>query len=121
MQRCSKCAAEIEEGKNCCPDCGNQCSAVQILTPQEREQFHGVTIQDAETLRDSYSEYGSDETRQRVYVRHVQIDSTGPTGFLVKVIFLAIVLLFVFIFLPMALLLVAAGLLGWFLLRLVKR
>jgi len=121
MQRCPKCAAEMDEGKDYCPKCGNQCSAVQILTPQERELFHGVTIQDEEAQGGPCSEYESAKPRQRVYVRHVQIDSTGPSGFFVKLIFLALVLLFIFIFLPMALLLVAAGILGWFILRLLKR
>ena len=120
MQRCPKCAAEMDEGKDC-PKCGNPCSSVQILSPQEREQFHGVTIQDEEVQNSPRSEHEWAGERQRIYVRHVQFDSTGPSGFFVKLIFLALILLFIFIFLPMALLLVAAGILGWFILRLLKR
>ncbi len=118
MSQCTQCAAEIKEGMTYCPKCGQMCSAVQVLTPQERENFQGITIQDDKDEQASGYEQRSFESGQRVYVRHIQF---GSSGFIVKLILLVITLLFIFVFLPMAMMFAAAGILGWFIIRLLKR
>ncbi len=120
MLRCPKCDSLLDE-TGYCPQCGKPETSVQILTPQEREHFQGMTIQEDGAQRNTYSEYESANSRQQVYVRHIHISSGGSSGLFTKLIFLAFILMFVFIFLPVAFMFVAGGILGWFVLRLLKR
>jgi len=108
--QCPKCNAELPAQQARCSQCGYQDVPVQVLTPNERENFQGMTIQDEEP-----------RPKPRIYVRQVHIGSVGPLGFLLKLFLLATVLIVVFVFLPMALLLLAAGVLGWFVLKLLTR
>ena len=108
--QCPKCKAEQPAQQDRCSQCGYQDVPVQVLTPNERENFQGMTIQDEEPRQNP-----------RIYVRQVHIGSSGLTGLLLKLFLLAAVLIVVFVFLPMALLLLAAGALGWFILKLLTR
>ncbi len=96
-----------------------------MLRPDERDDFQGLTIQQGEDVagRGGYTsdragdyEYRSEGPGHRVYVRQVSLGSK-PFGFLTKLIVLALILFFVFIALPVALILMAVFSLVWWLTR----
>ena len=96
-----------------------------MLRPDERDDFQGLTIQQGEDAADRGSdksgrtgdyEYRSDGPGHRVYVRQVSFGSR-PFGFLTKLIIAALILFFVFVALPVALVLMGVFSLIWWLFR----
>ncbi len=89
---------------------------VQVLPPEERENFKGITINVGEEKQDdrNYSEYEYRDPHKRVYVRRVKL----PGGFLnwlplgliiIAVTFMALPFLF-FIILPMIIIILLSSL-----------
>lgn len=102
--------------KNCRPE-----PDVQILTPEEREKFHGVTIDSDGGRQDDGQQRHSTGTGQNqgVYIRQVSFGSGG--GLISKIVIAAIIAAIIFFVLPLALF-VAGGLaLFWLLYRLLFR
>jgi len=126
--RCPKCNEEMDQTTSKCNRCENEVSEVKVLQPDERDEFQGMTLQQGEepTVRSDYKndspgnyEYRSEGPSHRVYVRQVSFGSGGsrPFGFLTKLIVAALILFFVFVALPVALVLMAVFSLIWWLLR----
>lgn len=112
---CPYCGFEIENETTVCPNCGGERSQVQVLTPEERENFQGLTISDeSEHHDDGFYEYKSADGRRRVYVRQVNL-GRSPAGLLTSLFIGAIVLGLIILFLPLALLMIGIVVLGWLL------
>ena len=123
--RCPECNAEIANVGSDCEKCGYKAAPVKVLRPDERDDFQGLTIQQGgespgqAPYTDGQSgnyEYRSEGPGHRVYVRQVSFGSK-PFGFLTKLIVIAVILFFVFIALPVALVLMAVFSLLWWLFR----
>ncbi len=123
--RCPKCNEEMDGVENLCRRCAGETSEVQVLRPDERDDFKGLTIQQGpdasnqtgyqETDADNF-EYRSEGPGHRVYVRQVSFGSQ-PFGFLTKLALAAMILFFIFVALPVALVMMAVFSIIWWLVR----
>jgi hypothetical protein len=110
---CEKCGAEIIPPETVCSACEQP--KVQLLPPEERENFGGITIEQPQP-EESYYRSETDENNHRVYVRQVQINS--PLKSILVIGLIGIVLLFlVLVALPLAVLVMALFGFGLFLPR----
>lgn len=93
--RCPNCGY-MQEDQDICPECGYKLNNVQLLTPEERENFTGITIEQEEQEPSHAKEYS------RQYGQYkTRIVWTGG-GLLTTVIFIGIILLLLFFALPIA-------------------
>ena len=123
--RCPKCNEEMDGDNSTCSRCDGDAAEVKVLRPDERDDFKGLTIQQRGESADepenregtpgSY-EYRSEGTGHRVYVRQVSFGSQ-PFSFLTKLVVTALILFFIFVALPVALVLMAVFSLLWWLFR----
>lgn len=110
--QCSKCGAQFEGDGTFCPNCR---PAVRVLSPEERENFRGITIEDTDFRNDREQEYS--DTGRRVYVKHIQLG----TGNLLQRIILGLVIAgLIVVALPFMMFILGAALLGWMLTRLFR-
>ena len=124
--RCPKCSEEFAGTGPICNRCVTAAAEVKVLRPDERDDFQGLTIQqtDESANRGVYQnetnggnyEYRSEGPEHRVYVRQVSLGSK-PWGFLTKLLIAVLVLFFVFVALPVALLLMVVFSVLWWLFR----
>ena len=108
---CSRCAAAEPE--------------LKVLSPDERDDFHGLTIQQGNEREpgpdypqwpsDGNHEYQAGGPGHRVYVRQVSFGSS--MGLLTKLIMVAAVLFLIFVALPLALLIMVVSSILWWLFR----
>ncbi len=117
--RCASCDRELEPNEHECVQCGRACGEVQVLTPEEREGFQGVTLEN-EPADKRYYEYESSGPSHRVYVRQVTF-GPGKMGFWTKLLIAAVFAVLIFVFLPLALFFIVAVSLLWFVFRLLVR
>ncbi len=123
--RCPKCNEEMNDESSVCNRCSGEAAEVKVLRPDERDDFRGLTIQqdsgstaepeNREGSPGNY-EYRSEGPGHRVYVRQVSFGSQ-PFGFLTKLVIAAMILFFIFVALPVALLLMVIFSLVWWLFR----
>ena len=123
--RCPKCNEEMNDESSVCNRCSGEAAEVKVLRPDERDDFKGLTIQqdsgstaepgNREGSPGNY-EYRSEGPGHRVYVRQVSFGSQ-PFGFLTKLVIAAMILFFIFVALPVALLLMVIFSLVWWLFR----
>lgn len=74
--RCTNCGSEFDDSLEKCPNC-NSSRNVTILSPEERENFRGMTIsQEEEKREDGYYEYNHTGPGHRVHIRQVRFDSS---------------------------------------------
>ena len=120
--KCPTCGREIAPPDKECPDCAAREAQVKVLTPAERENFQGVTLDSGPTGErageGSYS-YESKGPHHRVYVRRVSFG--GKTSPWTKLVILAVIGVVVFVILPMFFFFFAAAGLIWFILSLLRR
>ena len=90
--RCPNCGSN-QEDRDVCSDCGYKLNPVQILTPEERENFVGTTIE--EEHYDTFQGYN----RQGRYQAYVVWTSGGLLSVLS---FIGVVLALLFFALPLA-------------------
>lgn len=111
---CEKCGAQLLEGQEC-PNCKN---AVRVLTPEEKDSFDGITI-DQRVSEDGYrkaSSSGTGSSNRRVYISM----SSQHGGLLTKLVIGAILAgLIMFIALPVAML-ALGGVMLWFIFRILR-
>lgn len=121
--KCPTCGREIAPPDTECPNCADREAQVKVLTPAERENFQGVTLDSDPTGErsgeGSYS-YESRGPHHRVYVRGVSFGG-GKTSLWTKLVILAVIGVVVFVILPMFFLFFAAAGLVWFILSLLRR
>lgn len=119
MMKCPHCGRETAPHEAGCPHCRENEAQVKVLTPAERENFQGVTLDDGPADDERRDRYESGGQRQRVYVR--QVSFGGKSSLLTKLVILAVVGVVVFIILPMFFLFFAAAGLVWFIASLLRR
>lgn len=84
--KCIACGAEIQPDKQLCALCMELEHKVQVLTPEEKQDFSGITIeQDQGKQTNEYDDYLDNDEKQRIYVRHVNFNM-GQTGIVTKII-----------------------------------
>ena len=115
--RCESCGREIEPPAEKCPHCADT-SLVRVLSPEERENFQGVTLGEEPATGGDYT-YESRGPHHRVYVRQVSLG--GGMGIWTKLVLLAVIGLLVFVVLPMFFLFFAAAGIVWFIVSLFRR
>jgi hypothetical protein len=116
---CANCAKEIGPEEKECPNCGQPQGEVKVLTPEERENFQGITLGDAPEKEGSY-QYESRGPGHRIYVRQVSFGA-GKTSFWTKLIIAAVLGVLIFVFLPLALFFMLAVSLIWMIFRFLSR
>ena len=114
----------MEPDSSICSRCATETVEVKVLRPDERDDFHGLTIQQGgeadntkgfrEETPGNY-EYRSEGPGHRVYVRQVSFGS--HMGFLTKLLIVAVILFLVFVALPIALIVLAVSSLIWWLVK----
>jgi len=123
--RCPTFNEEMDGENSTCSRCSGDAAEVKVLPPDERDDFKGLTIQQGEDAttgsgdRGSASgnyEYHSEGPGHRVYVRQVSFGSQ-PFGFLTKLVIAAMILFFIFVALPVALVLMVVFSILWWLVR----
>jgi hypothetical protein len=85
--RCERCGAEIHDAGKTCPECGHSFREVEVLTPEEREGFQGITIESPGSRRERDEDYSYEyhDPEKRVYVRRFNLN-TGPGGLLNRIL-----------------------------------
>ncbi|AIF52170.1 hypothetical protein [Pelosinus sp. UFO1] len=102
--KCTVCGSELQSETQKCPTCIDTEHKVQVLTPEAKQDFGGITIEQedgktAEEYSDPYSGYNE---KQRIYIKHVNF-GTGQTGLFTKIILGIIFLGLLIVALPIAL------------------
>ena len=123
--RCPKCGASLDTDSSICSRCAAETVEVKVLRPDERDEFNGLTIQQGgeaehttefrEETPGNY-EYRNEGPGHRVYVRQVSFGSQSM-GFLTKLLIVAVILFFIFVALPVALIVLAVSSLIWWLVK----
>ncbi len=113
--RCPNCNQEVNNGGTC-PYCETPLNQVKVLSPQERENFEGITIEqdDQHEQQEQYRQHGN----YRVYVKHVSSDSVS---ILTKVLLAVVVAFFLFVALPMTIVIIGSIAVIWWLYRMIFR
>ena len=124
--RCPKCGGESDEVGSVCKRCAVREPEIKVLSPDERDDFNGLTIQQGNEREpgpdypqwpaDSSREYHSEGPGHRVYVRQVSFGSQS-TGILTKLVVAAVVLFLLFVALPLALIIMVVSSVLWWLFR----
>ena len=123
--RCPKCNEEMNGESSVCSRCSGEAAEVKVLRPDERDDFKGLTIQQGAGSTEEQDhraesagnyEYRSEGPGHRVYVRQVSFGSR-PFGFLTKLVIAAMILFFIFVALPVALVLMVIFSLVWWVFR----
>lgn len=105
--KCSICGVEIQAGEQLCSKCMELENKVQVLTPEEKRDFTGLTIEQEQREQAAGPQndrsYGGN---QRIYVKHVNFNM-GRTGIITKIIFGMILAGLLIVALPIALFVVS--------------
>lgn len=117
--RCTICGAETDNNDDKCSACKQSEINMKVLTPEERAQFTGVTIE-AEPNSEQYSEnkeqqFQGAKSNHRVYIRQMSFGS--KTGFFTKLLIFAVIAGILFIALPVAILFFGIVSILWFIFR----
>ncbi|MGE5581829.1 MAG: hypothetical protein ACM3X9_04745 [Bacillota bacterium] len=106
---CLHCGFNLESGQTICPNCGED-PRVTVLPPEERENYSGLTIEQAEN-GNSYKESEGTTSSRRVFVHNISLNP--GKGLFTSILLGAIFLVIFIIALPVALLLAALFFLIW--------
>jgi uncharacterized membrane protein len=97
--QCNTCGTELDERNGTCPRCHIKSGKVQILSPEERENFNGITIE---------QDNGNKRTDQSgSSFRKVFVFQLASVGAMLKLIISGLLLIAVTLFFPLSLLLIA--------------
>jgi hypothetical protein len=112
----------MDDSAKVCSNCDRNRS-VTVLTPEEREGFQGVTInQEQERQENGYYEYSSTGPNHRVHVRQVHFNS--GTGFLSRLFIVLAILAFlaalVLVALPLAVIVIGVVAVISFIIRMMR-
>lgn len=115
--RCENCGAEVDlNGK--CPNCHTENNEIKVLSPEEKHDFRGITI-DQTGQRTAEESRDYQDARQRIYVRQVNFSSV-KTGFFLKLLIGAgLIVLAMVAFSTLAFFAVVSCIV-WFVLRLLR-
>ncbi|QJW47120.1 hypothetical protein HA075_15695 [bacterium BFN5] len=113
---CEKCGNQINSGEIYCKICHHSSEDVEVLTPEEKNSFQGMTI---EAVDNDTNERYQDEhrtTEERIYFKQTHLNLSG-VSLLTKLVIAALLVFMVFVALPIFLLILSIILIGWLLLR----
>lgn len=127
--KCGFCGREVDKGTTECPYCHYRFTLdTQVLSPEERDTFEGVTIDEStgtdESNAQSVSSYGEREQyeerlRQQAAQSGVKVHTFGcGSGLLMTLLILCGILAVIFFLLPTFLIFAAVGAVVVFVLRL---
>ena len=114
---CKVCGAEIQFDTGQCSKCKEVESNVQVLSPEEKKDFGGITIeQDTEKKTEEQYTYQGYNENQRIYVKHISFGK--HMGLFTKMILGIIFIGLVVVALPITLLFISViGLFLYFMRR----
>jgi hypothetical protein len=106
--RCYRCGTEVETENGVCPNCGERLdgSEIEVLPPEERDEFQGITIeQNPQTSGDEggYYHYEYHGPHKGVYVRRINLSGKG--GWLSRILVGLMILAVIFFIFPFLLVL----------------
>lgn len=105
--KCIVCGAQTQSDEQLCPLCIESEHKVQVLTPEAKQDFTGITIeQDQGKQTNEYNEYHGTNKKQRLYVKYVNF-SMGQTSILTRIILGIILAGLILVVLPIALLVIS--------------
>jgi len=116
---CEKCGNQLNPGETNCNICRHSSDEVEVLTPEEKNSFQGMTIEAVDNdEKDRYR--GENRTaQQKIYFKQTHFNLSN-TSLLTKLFIAASVVFMVFVALPILLLILSVVLIGWLLLRKLK-
>jgi hypothetical protein len=109
----------VENQESHCPQCGYSQANVTVLTPQARQEFQGITLDENGTEEQPTSFYEMPGSQQRIFVRQVNF-GTGQVGLGTKLFMAAVVGVVIFFVLPVTLLFLGLAGAIWMLGRLLS-
>ncbi len=113
---CIHCGAETKPGEDICNNCRRH-PEVTVLSPGERENFQGLTIEQDQNGKDYDHPAGNESNpRPRVFVRQFNFGS-GKGSLLLKLLLGAVFLVVIVLALPLALIFLAFFIINWLFLR----
>lgn len=114
---CKNCGTPLDPSMTVCKKCEHDVieAEVEVLTPEEKDSFQGVTI-DTNEAGAQEREREQAHSRQSVYFKHSTLN-LSQTGFLFKFLLAALIIFMMVVILPIALLVFGAVVIGWILLR----
>ena len=116
--RCVHCGQDVGLQEKECPECGQLQAEIMVLTPREREEFQGITLENM-SGEQQYDQYHSSGSTHRIYVRQFSLGS-GKISFWTKLLLAAVFALLIFIVLPMAMVLIFVVSGAWIIARLLR-
>lgn len=113
---CVHCGYSLAEGETSCSNCGKPVSPISVLSPDERESFDGITIDQEGAGRSGRNDRPN---QQRVYVRQVHFGGNNTLSGLLSLLAIGFVVAVILFFAVPAVLLLSAAAIGlWFLKKL---
>lgn len=121
MRCCPECGKERDASVEKCPYCEQELQ-ITVLSPQERETFQGVTInQDTDEGREENYQYTGYGPNHRVHIRHVHVSGGSFwSKLLIALTIMAFLAALVFVALPLVFVVVAIVAVVSFIMRLLK-
>ncbi|HPO96533.1 MAG TPA: hypothetical protein PLZ08_01070 [Bacillota bacterium] len=106
----------------CCPHCGNSGSDnIKILTPEERDNFDGITIDNGENQnRDDWYQSTRDGFGRRIYVRRFKT-SLSSFGLLQRLLWGLVIAWLIILALPVVTSVLGLLIVGWLLTGFLRR
>jgi hypothetical protein len=120
--RCEQCGAEFNDAGKTCPECGYFFGEVEVLTPEDREDFQGITIESPgrEGERQADYNYEYHDSQKGVYVRQFNFNS-GKGGLLNRIMVGLIIAVVLFLAFPMFFVILGLVIIGGFLSLMLRR
>jgi hypothetical protein len=116
MMRCVDCDYSLTDEAVSCPNCGKPVAPVSVLSPQERESFDGVTIDQDGGGR---SERNDRQQQQHVHFRHIRIGGNNKLSGLITLLIIGLVIaIFLFFAVPFIVFLMVGAVVMWIINRL---
>lgn len=121
--RCSVCNRELDESTGKCAFCaGRTDENVRVMSPEEKSQYQGVTIDTTENDRGERRQYGGARQNTGFYVKQIRLGrSNWLTKLAIMVALAAIAAFVLFIALPVVLICVSVGVVIWIVLSFLQR
>jgi len=121
---CPNCSRNVDDAHETCPYCGAELTAnVRVMSAEEKRNYGGITIENEEEPSGREEDWRQKGRQNGVFVRQIRFGSLRG-GWMMKLIIglcvAAIASFFLFVFLPLALIAVAVGVVIWFILRMLR-
>ncbi|MBP2645363.1 MAG: hypothetical protein H6Q75_803 [Firmicutes bacterium] len=115
--RCVNCGRVLEQEERC------QCRETEAtrLAPEERENFQGITVETESDARSNYQyRYQQQGANQGIHISHMTW-GLGRMKWTTKLLIVAVIVVFVVVFLPLAVFFMVIASLLWMLTRFLRR